>query len=136
MSYASEKGAAGEREFASFLNNVFHDHGFSFMRIGGTERNKKVLHGDVVLDTRTDKNGFCVLKHYFLEAKKRKTINLWDVLEQTEKKADELYKHGSIIYAIRQGEGKKRDGVVIAMTPKTFKSIMQDYQAYRSSDAN
>jgi len=71
MSYASQKGYKGEREVAEFLTNVFKQWGFKFMRIGGTEKNKKIFAGDVVLDYRTDKEQNCVLRDYYIEVKKQ-----------------------------------------------------------------
>ena len=134
MSYASRKGYDGEVEMASYLNQVFSPFKFRFVRIGGIERNKKMLVGDVVLDHRTDPKELCFLRQYFLEAKKRSTIDLWRVIEETEKKAKLLNKWGTIVYATKQGRGSKREGTIIAMTKETFARIAKELQSYRTED--
>lgn len=136
MSYASEKGANGEREAAGYFSDVFAPQGYKFVRIGGAERNKKFLHGDVVLDHRTDKDSRCFLRDYFIEVKKRERVDPYEVLEEAEKHSRELGKGGEVLYLIRQGKGEKRDGTIVVMSPKTFKFIARHLQGYIEEDGN
>lgn len=134
MSYANKKGATGEREAAEFFNEVFKEWGHQFMRIGGQEKNKKMLHGDIIVDRSTDKEEKNMFGKYFLEVKTRAAMNIWDVVQEAKDNASTYGKHGSIVYATKQGKGHKREGTIIAMTKDTFQRICRELQGYRSED--
>lgn len=123
-------------EAAGYFSDIFSAQGFKFVRIGGPERQKKMLHGDIVLDLRTDDKKKCFVYPYFIEVKKRAKMDAFTVLEEAEQHAEETGKWGSILYLIRQSSGSKRDGVMIAMTPHTFRKVAQHLQGYINDDPN
>ena len=141
MAYANAKGSDGEREFAGFLTSVLASYGFKFVRIGNTEKGKKLLHGDVILDYRTDPKELCFLRNYFLEAKKRGTLNLFEIMQEAENNADTYNFHGAIVYAVRQRKGKRSGRAgnsekLIVMRPETFGRMLQEIQDSRIAFRN
>jgi hypothetical protein len=136
MAYANAKGATGEREFAEFLTLKSKPFGHKYVRIGNTERGKKFLHGDVVLDPRSDPKKTAFLSDYFLESKFMAHPNVFEIIQEHEVKAREYGKTGVIAYIIKQEKGSKRDGTIIAMTPETFGRLIQDLQGYKEAVDN
>lgn len=130
MSYSTSKGGDGERECSEFLNEVFKEFGFKFFRVGGAERWKRTLAGDVVLDAKTDPNGLCVLKPYYIEVKKRENLQVFNSLAKAEDDAEHWGKFGAIGYFIKQGRGHQGERI-IAMGLKTFERLMSELQRSR-----
>jgi hypothetical protein len=123
MSYNTEKGSSGEREFAKFLSKTL---GLDYVRVGAPEASKKILFGDVVRRG----GGVCFLDNYFLESKKMAHPNVVDIVEEHDEKGKQYGKWGSICYITRQEKGSKRSGTVIAMSPETFARIARDLHGY------
>lgn len=134
MSYNNQKGWSGETEFAKFLTDTSKQFGHKYVRIGNTERGKKFLHGDVVLDPRTNKNKNAFLQDYFLEAKFMAHPDVFKIIAEHEAKAKEYGKIGTIAYIIKQEKGSKRVGTIIAMTPDTFSKIIKELQGFREEE--
>ena len=135
MSYSTRKGYDGEVEFAEFLTDAMRPYGINFLRIGGTERGKKTLVGDVIVDKRTDPDGNCFLDKYFLESKRHASPVISNILEEAEANARMYGKASSICYITKQKAGSKRDWTLIAMTPSTFARIATELQGYRNAEA-
>jgi len=130
MGYVNYKGWEGETEFAKYLTDCFKGFKYKLVRIGGQEKNKKLLTGDVILDFRTDKKGKCLLKDYFLEAKKHADPNLFAIMKEAEKNASMYGKRGAIVYVVKQGKGFHRDGELIAMSSNAFKRLIVELQGF------
>jgi hypothetical protein len=130
MSYASKKGWQGQKEFKDFLDKLFEPQGFQFISITGSEKNKKLAAGDVIIRQNTDPHNLCVLSDYFLEAKKQAQPNVFRDLEKAEDDAKMWGKHGAILYTSKQGRGHK-GFAIIAMTPQTFARLIRELQGYR-----
>ena len=130
MGYAQKKGYENEIEFAGYLDDIFKFDNFKFQRIGNAETNKMTLHGDVIIDSRTDRDEKCFLRRYFLEAKCHAQPNLFDILTESEKNAQKYSKHGSIAYIVKQKKGHKREGTIVAMSTETFRRICRELQGY------
>lgn len=130
MSYASQKGYKGEREVAEFLTNVFKQWGFKFMRIGGTEKNKKIFAGDVVLDYRTDKEQNCVLRDYYIEVKKQGKPNVFADYEKAKDDAEYWNKKGAIMFVIKSEKGKFDNKKIVVLDWEIFAQLIKDLQYY------
>jgi len=137
MSYETAKGSSGEREVAEFLTNLFKDFGFKFVRVGGAEKNKKILAGDVVLDYRTDPNRICVLRNYYLEVKKQARPNIWADARKAQDDAEWWGKRGYILFSIKSAKGEHINQYnaekLITMSWQTFSNLIKDLQNFYGS---
>lgn len=134
MSYSGSKGAGGEREWAEFLSVTFKEFGHRFIRIGNTEKNKKLSNGDVIVDPRAPKGRGNVLHDYFLEVKTRARMDPFAHLEEAESNARTYGKAGGILYMVRQEAGHKRTGEMVAMSRRTFARLVRELQGYREGE--
>lgn len=137
MSYATKKGYDGEKEVERLLTGALDPFGFVFMRMGGTERNKKIIGGDVALNViESGKKGRlagdCVISPYYLEVKKRASINIPMVLEKAERDAALWGKRGAIVFCIFQPKGKRGKRSVVCSF-EVFKEIIAYAQQGRDS---
>ena len=133
MSYATKKGYDGEVELAEFLTDIFSQQGFEWFRVGGVERNKQTLAGDVCLKDSTDPDRECVLRDYLFDAKKQAQPHIWNALEKAEDDAETWGRWGAILYIIKQAKGSRGDRLV-AMRPETFERLIRELQGWRSQE--
>jgi hypothetical protein len=133
MSYASKKGYEGQYELRDLLNDALEEFGYRFASIGGTERSKKLLAGDVVLLKASDPHNQCLLNDYYLEAKKHASGNVFESLMKAEDDSRYWSKLGAILYFARQAAGKKGERL-IAMSPTTFVRIIKHLQGYINAE--
>lgn len=131
MSYNSYKGYKGEKEVAEFLTNTFKEFGYKFVRVGGTERNKKFLAGDVVLDYNTDPDNICVLRPYFIEVKKHSKPEVFSFATKAKDDAKSWNKLGYILFIIKSPKGEyTKPQKIVVMEWDTFGQIIKDLQWY------
>lgn len=139
MAYANRKGYEGEKETEAFLNSFLSPLGFKFMRVGGTERNKRVFAGDVVLNPRaTSSKTPCVLSDYFLEVKKRGTIDIWGTTDKAREDAEWWGKRGYILFATlqRKGEVGKGGKKLVVMDQSTFERLVRELQGFLNEQSH
>lgn len=136
MSYNSYKGYKGEKEVAEFLSHTLKDFGYKFVRIGGTEKNKKFLAGDVVLDYRTDPENRCVLRPYYLEVKKQSRPDIFNSAQKAKDDAEAWNKLGYILFIIKSPKGEYvRPQKLVVMEWETFGQIIKDLQFYEEQSS-
>lgn len=131
MSYNTYKGYKGEIEVAEFLNKVFKEFGYKFVRVGGTEKNKKFLAGDVVLDYRTDPQEICVLRPYYIEVKKHSRPEVFNAAQKAKDDAESWNKLGYILFITKSPKGEYvKPQRIVVMEWETFGQIIKDFQCY------
>jgi hypothetical protein len=134
MSYASKKGWQGQNEVKDFLESIFKEFGFKFYNVTGSEKNKKVMAGDVVLDFKSDPDNLCLLEPYFLEAKKQGQPQVFQCYSKAQDDAISWGKRGSILFAIKQKKGTLGPGSsekIVVMSWKIFNDLIKELQSYR-----
>ncbi len=126
----------GEIETASFLNERLGNLGFEFIRVGGVEKTKKIFAGDIIVSPRSKKDAReCVLFPYFLESKKRATVNFWELSDKARDDADSSGKRGYIMFVQKQAKGEKvRDRKLVVMDWHTLAALLVEIQGYRNEE--
>jgi hypothetical protein len=129
MSYSTKKGYDAEKEIEQFLNSIFEPFGIKWARVGGTERNKKVLAGDVAIVRGREKQ--CVLGNYLIEVKRHARLDLWSFVEKARDDAKWWNKKSYILFAEQQARGEKVGfRKVVIMDYDTFGDIVRELQGY------
>ena len=139
MSYASAKGRKGQYEVRDFLDNLFKEFGFNFISISGSEKNKKIMAGDVLLNTKSDPYFQCLLGDYFLEVKNQAQPNIFADLAKAQDDSYSWGKRGPILFAIKQKRGQfgpNASQKVVVMSWKVFAFIIKELQGYRVADTD
>ncbi len=138
MGYSNKKGWIGQEEVKTFLENVFSQQGFKFFNVNGSERSKKVLAGDVIIDRKSDKNDECVLNKYFIEVKKMASPSVFSIIDKATDDARWWGLRDYIAFISRSPRGEvttKKDRIVV-MSWDTFKSLMEQLQGYESEQSS
>lgn len=130
MSYNTDKGKHEEWEISNFLNEIFSRFGYEFKRIGGAEKMKSTIAGDVALIKKKDTN--CVLDGIYLEVKKQASPNIWKDFGKAEQDAMRWGKASPILFTCKQAKGEKGKRLVV-MNQQTFQKIIYELQSYRDT---
>lgn len=131
MGYSNDKGKSGEYKVADFLNEIFGEFNYPFIRFGGVEKNKKVFAGDVGLDPRCKNKESCILFPYFIESKKKANINFWADAQKANDDAQWFNKRGYILFVQKQERGSKvGDRRLAVMSWETFGNIARELQGF------
>jgi hypothetical protein len=137
MAYNNDKGRAGDYEVADALNQALGKFGFSFRRIGGSERARKVFAGDVCLIARESTHDIdaCILYPYFIESKKHAHPRVFEDAEKARDDARWHNKKGYILFTQKQAAGEKVGKNKLAvMDWETLMDILVEIQGYRNAD--
>jgi hypothetical protein len=137
MSYASQKGAIGDYSVMEFLNGIFTQFGFTFKRVGGAERTRKVFAGDVCLVPSQSERDvkFCVLEPYFIESKRKENPRIF--VDAAKARADAKWhgKRGYILFASKQARGSKvGEDEIVVMDRSTLEAILVELQGFKNEE--
>ena len=137
MSYATDKGKIGDYDVQEFLNGIFGGFGFTFRRVGGAERTRKVFAGDVCLVPSQSQNNIdaCVLTPYFIESKRKENPRIFVDAQKARDDAKWHGKRGYILFASKQARGSKvGENELVVMDRSTFESFMVELQGFREDE--
>ena len=137
MSYASDKGKIGDYSVQDFLNEIFNTFGYTFKRVGGNERTRKVFAGDICLVPSQSENDVkaCVLEPYFIESKRKENHRIF--VDAAKARADAKWhgKRGYILFTSKQARGGKvGEDELVVMDRRTFEAFMTELQGYKSAE--
>lgn len=122
MSYASKKGSDYERQVAKLLCSLYPD--IKFVNVGGAEKTRKVLQGDVAVIAKDKDNTMeSMWRNIFIECKCQANPHIKGIVENAKKNAQLYGKYGFVCFIKKQRQGHHADNEVVIFSKRANELI-------------